>query len=175
VQRYLLFTIIGVVITPALTTVFGLGDGIYGINGVLTPLGPFPNNAPPYLAYQLGGANWEFAGLSGCQLQVYAQQATGTIQSLLLGTDGVQDLIARETQSLPGKTELVGSLRQFWERDRYFQNPDAIRRRLTLINRDRPQPDWQQHRLNPQPGLLPDDTSLISIRRLSQIEPPAMG
>lgn len=160
IQHYLLFTILGAIITPDLTVVFGLGDGVFVINNVVYPLGPFAHNAPPYLAYQLAPP----PGLPLPAIQVHHQRPTATLKTLLLGSDGVLDLIAAAPQSLPGKAEPVGDLSQFWQ-DPYFQNPDRMRRRLTLINRAVSQPNWAQQHLIQQPGLLPDDTTLVSIRR----------
>ena len=49
----LLFTLVGAIITPEHTLVFSAGDGVWALNGEVHPLGPFPGNAPPYLAYGL--------------------------------------------------------------------------------------------------------------------------
>ncbi|WP_261890540.1 hypothetical protein [Acaryochloris marina] len=62
-------------------------------------------------------------GLDPFQLQIYAQHPTEQVQSVLIGSDGVGDLVSSRRLS-PGKSELVGPLNQFWCCDRYFQNPD---------------------------------------------------
>jgi hypothetical protein len=59
----------------------------------------------------------------------------------------------------------VGPLSQFWTDDRYFANPDALRRRLTLINRESVRADFESRRLVRTPGLLPDDTTVVVLRR----------
>jgi hypothetical protein len=56
-------------------------------------------------------------------------------------------------------------LSQFWEEDRYFRNPDALRRRLALINSEYTHLDREAGVLIREPGLLPDDTTLVAIRR----------
>lgn len=160
VHDYLLFTIAGVVITPTLTSIFTLGDGVVAINDQVIQLGPFANNAPPYLAYGLLEDS-----LDTLQIKVLQTLPTDQVQSLLLGTDGMGDLIAAAEKPLPGRSELVGDIAQFWQDDRYFRNPDQVRRRLTLINRevstfDTPSQQWLR-----QSGLLPDDTTLVAIRR----------
>lgn len=162
VQRYLLFTLLGVVLTPVETVVFGVGDGVFAINGVVYALGPFAHNAPPYVAYQLLSAG--ALTQPSAAIQVHHRQPTATVQSLLLGSDGVLDLIGVATQPLPGRSEPVGDLSQFWQPP-YFQNPDRVRRRLALINREVIRADWDQRQVIRQPGLLPDDTTLITIRR----------
>jgi hypothetical protein len=86
------------------------------------------------------------------------------VESILIGTDGVSDLIKAANCNLPGKSELVGEIGQFWEDDRYFKNPDAIRRQLALINREVTKPDWPEHQLTKEVGLLPDDTTLVVMR-----------
>jgi len=49
----LLFTIVGVLITQQTTVLFSIGDGVIAVNGEVIDIGPFPGNAPPYLAYGL--------------------------------------------------------------------------------------------------------------------------
>ncbi len=161
VQRYLLFTLLGAVITPENTIIFGLGDGVYAINREIYTLGPYAHNAPPYLAYHLLAP--ESLACDPAPLQVHHCRPTTTVQTLLLGSDGVLDLIKAAALPLPGKTETVGEISQFWQ-DPYFQNPDRVRRRLTLINRSVVQPDWDRQQLIQQPGLLPDDTTLVCLR-----------
>jgi hypothetical protein len=165
VQNYLLFTILGVFMTPDTTTVFGVGDGLFVVNGTVHTLGPFAHNAPPYLAYGLAPPGQLTLGPEMTTLQVYQQVPTPEIESLLLGTDGVLDLINRAAVPLPGKPTVLGDLQQFWQDDSYFNNPDRVRRQLALANREVIQPDWPRQQLTRQPGLLPDDTTLVSIRR----------
>lgn len=161
IQNYWLFTIVGAVIQPDSVTLFSAGDGVIIVNDQLIPLGPFPNNAPPYLAYSL--CSTDLDQLFGFTLHQVIPRSQ--LRSLLLGTDGVQDLISAADRPLPGKSETVGTISQFWNDDQYFLNPDQIRRRLALINRDICTPDWQKQSLNRERGLLPDDTTLIVIRQ----------
>lgn len=161
VQDFLLFTIAGAVITPAMTAVFSLGDGVVAINGRVMQLGPCANNAPPYLAYGLLREN----SADAFQVKVLQALPTDQVQSLLLGTDGLSDLIAVAEKPLPGRSDLVGDIAQFWQGDRYFRNPDQVRRRLTLINRDIARFDASSGQWRRQAGLLPDDTTLVVIRR----------
>jgi len=159
VKDYLLFTIVGAVITPTETAIFAIGDGAIAINGKVLVIEEFPNNAPPYLAYGLLGAP--------VNLQIYGLLPTAEVNSLLIATDGIQDLIESQAKMLPGKSEIVGNIDQFWQEDRYFQNPDAIRRKLALINREVVKPNWQEQCLDRSGGLLSDDTTLITIRKRS--------
>lgn len=162
---YWLFTIVGVVITPTLTTLVSLGDGTLWLNGESIGIPAFAHNAPPYLAYGLLSPEQVHLPPEALVFQIHRQVPTATVESLLVGTDGVQDLIAAADKPLPGKSELVGAIAQFWQEDAYFNNPDQVRRRLSLINRDVTKADWQNRTLERHSGLLPDDTTLIAIRR----------
>lgn len=159
---YFLFTIVGAVLTPTEAMVFSLGDGAIWVNDQLTQLGPFPGNAPPYLAYSLTDLESFSLPLS---FQVQHRLPLEQVQSIAIGSDGTLDLAAAADRCLPGKTETVGGIDQFWQDDRYFTNPDALRRRLALINREVTKPDWQARQLVRQSGLLPDDTTLVVMRR----------
>ncbi|MBX7221744.1 MAG: protein phosphatase 2C domain-containing protein [Blastocatellia bacterium] len=165
VSDYFLFTVVGVVVTPALTTIFSLGDGFVSINGDVESLGPFPGNAPPYLGYGLTGSSLEETNPDGLKFRIVRQLPTEVVKSVVIGTDGVADLLQLAEKQLPGKTEPVGPVSQFWEEDRYFENPDALRRRLAQINTEFRRPDWENRRMERQAGLLQDDTTLVVLRR----------
>lgn len=164
-RDYFLFTTVGALITPDQTWTFAIGDGAIALNGELTPLGPFPDNAPPYLTYGLIQDYVEGLTPEDLRFQVHHQVSTAEVQSILLGTDGVLDLVALEDLPLPGKDELVGPIAQFWQADRYFKNPLRVSRQLAMINHEAVQMDWDTMTLNRRGGLLPDDTTLIVIRR----------
>lgn len=161
IRDYFLFTIAGVAITPVFTTVFALGDGVIAVNDQMMQLGPFANNAPPYLGYGLLQEKFS----KSLQLKPLRVLPTSQVQSLLIGSDGISDLIKVAAHSLPGRSDLVGDIAQFWQDDRFFRNPDQVRRRLALMNRDKTTFDQPLQQCLRQPGLLPDDTTLIVIRR----------
>jgi Protein phosphatase 2C len=154
----LLFTVVGAVVTPEHTLVFSAGDGVWALNGEVHRLGPFPGNAPPYLAYGLlePGAG---------SLRTNTLRPTAEVDSLLLGTDGAADLADLAGARVPERDEPVGPLAQFWSDERYFHNPDALRRRLSLLNRESVRADFPAQRLVRVPGLLSDDTTLVVLRR----------
>ncbi len=143
VDEYLLFTVVGALVTPARTWVFSVGDGIYAVNGDETRLGPFPRNEPPYLGYALLGM-YE----AETELRVDGPWVTAEVESLLIGSDGAADL-ARPGTDAPDEA----GLRQFWSDDRFFNNRDGVRRRLAVLNRGR------------GGASLPDDTTLVVMRR----------
>lgn len=156
IRDYFLFTLIGVVITPKFTTIMILGDGVISVNGKLTVLPEFPNNAPPYLAYQLLNSQ------DSLNFIIYEQILTKDVHCLLIGTDGVKDLLNLERLDLK-----ITDIDQFCQNDSYFKNPDLIRRHLCLMNREKVVPNWQTHAVKKEIGLLSDDTTLIAIKRIS--------
>lgn len=163
VNEHFLFTLVGVVLTATHSAVVSVGDGWYAVNGMEKEIGPFPNNQPPYLAYGLVPSSLTESTPSVLHFTVREWIATDDVQSLLIGTDGIGDFRAAAQRCIPGSDELVGPIKQFWENDLHFQNPDAVRRRLAAVNRDRSAPLVAS--TNPAVGLLPDDTTLIVIRR----------
>lgn len=164
IRQYCLFTTVGAIITAEQTFVFSIGDGCVAVNGTVRQLGPFAGNAPPYIGYGLFPPKvtghvepFSFMNFSVERLP------TADVQSLLIGTDGVVELIAAANRKIAGKDEVVGPLAQFWTDDRFFRNPDIVRRRLTVINRESVR--LENGALVREPGLLPDDTTLVTIRR----------
>jgi hypothetical protein len=167
IRHYFLFTIVGVLITKTGVTIFSIGDGVIIINGKIKQLGPFAKNAPPYLAYSLFGnqnidpkfddAQWQF--------QIQKQSPINQVTSILIGTDGVIDLIKLADCNLPENSNSVGAISQFWKKDIYFKNPDMVSKYLSLINRETQKYDSENQQILKQVGLLPDDTTLIVIRK----------
>ena len=139
VKEYLLFTIVGAVITPQETALFAIGDGVFALNGEVITIPPFPNNAPPYLGYGLITDALSDMKLVDCQtrafpcdfrrrgvarqFRVHRQLPTSEVQSILIGTDGVEDLMGVADKCLPGKSGRVGEIAQYWEDDSNFRNP----------------------------------------------------
>lgn len=151
VNNHLLFTILGVVITERETISFSMGDGAIAINGELNQIPAYPDNAPPYLAYGLYRPD-------SIDFEIRDRLPTSELKSLLIATDGIDDLVK------------VEDIHQFWQEDRYFKNPDAIRRKLAMLNREETKPDWQKKELTRRSGVLSDDTSLVVIRKITNYE-----
>jgi len=146
VNNYLLFTILGVVIKDYETVTFSMGDGAIAINSKLTEIPAYPNNAPPYLAYGLYKPD-------AINFEIRDRLPTSELESLLIATDGIDDLVK------------VEDINQFWQEDRYFKNPDTIRRKLAMLNREEVKPDWNKREIIKRSGVLSDDTTLVVIRR----------
>jgi hypothetical protein len=165
VNDYFLFTVVAVLINPVRTLVVSIGDGFYAVNGAATSLGPFENNAPPYMAYAMTGSSLANQSPHLLRFKVNEVLPTAEIQNLLIGTDGVVDLAAVGDRPLPGKTETVGPLDQFWNADRFFKNPFILGRRLNLINPAQPVVRVGEGGIESHEGLLPDDTTMVVVRR----------
>lgn len=163
IERYFLFTIVAAVLTRTTSVFFALGDGVVAIDGDIEFLSPLSGNRPAYLAYALSPRKGIAA--SDLRFQVIRTIPTERLTSFMIGTDGVRDLVEAADRFLPGKTQPLGPLEQFWNEDRYFANPDALRRRLFLANREARRIDWLKREMMVENGLLPDDTTLIVGRR----------
>ncbi len=161
VAEYFLFTAIGVVVTPSSAAIVAAGDGLYAINGSVAQLGPYENNAPPYLGYGLLDADQTDTPTP--TLNVEMVMPSVDVQSLLIGTDGALDFWAKANRLVPGTDQPLGPLSQFWERSEFFRNADTLRRRLTVASND--VTHMQDGEIERIPGLLHDDTTLIVLRR----------
>ena len=160
IENYFLFTYVGVVIGREKSVFFACGDGLIAINDTLRALGPFPGNMPPYLCYQLISENVSIdPGL--IRLIPLIEVANEDMDTFMIATDGVDDLLKAQEERMPGLTKQVGPLSQFWSDERYFRgNPEIVSRQLKLIGRDWP-------RESPEAGLLSDDTTIVVGKRIS--------
>ncbi len=158
-----LFTIVGFMITPVTTYVFHFGDGVEMVNDEITVLGPFLKdpppelvNAPPYVMYREIGSPLFALDPSLRHFHVRSFP-TRQIRNVGVGCDGLADLMKLEATPFPGTNTPIGPLGQVFD-DRFFANPDALRRHFAKANRITVQ-DGRIKR-----GLLPDDTSAALAR-----------
>ena len=140
---------------------FSLGDGLWSVNGGVERIGPFPGNAPPYLGHALIDERLA----SERRLVVHRTVPVTEVESILVATDGAGEWDEVEGRRLPGTEERVGALSQLWKEDRYFDHPDALRRKLHRMNRAHVRPVWESRTLEKEPALLEDDTTMVVIRR----------
>jgi hypothetical protein len=134
-----LFTIVAGAVTTAGAAVWALGDGAYSFGDRTRVLGPFDDNAPPYLAYDLLGepraASFEVAPAS--------------CAALVVATDGASDL------DTPLETFTAAKL---------VEHPDALRRHLTLLARSHERIVWDERRVARTPARLQDDCAVAVLR-----------
>jgi hypothetical protein len=161
VHDFLLFSIVGAIVTQETYCIFSLGDGLQIVNGREHRI-QYSDNAPPYLAYALCD---ESRPESPLRFSIDEKGETGGLRHLLIGSDGMFDLLASPRRNIPGTTEEVGEVARWWLDDRNFKNPYSITRRLTRFNTPARRRDCADSNFFREPGLLRDDTTLISIRR----------
>ena len=134
-----LFTVVAAAVSPAGAAVYAIGDGGYVLGERTTTLGPFADNQPPYVAYDL---------LGDPRAAVLATAPAGAAGAALVATDGATAL---DLAALAADAELV-------------THPDALRRRLALGARGTDRIDWDARRVVHTPALLRDDAAVAILR-----------
>lgn len=137
VHDHFLFTIVAAAWRDDEVAVWALGDGGYALGDRVIELGPFPNNQPPYLGYDLLGS----------PQPSHLEVADASCGSVMVATDGIVEV------GLGGVA--VG---------RCFDHPDALRRRLAVLARSGERIDWEQRRVIRQPAALQDDGAVAIIK-----------
>jgi len=139
VREHLLFTSVIAVWTPARLEVRSIGDGVIAIDGDVRAIA-FEDNAPPYLAY----------GLAGPTPRWTAAIVRDDARRVMIATDGAA---------------AIESLDSFAADDRWFANPDALRRALAVQNREELSIDHARGAIVRRPLPLDDDTTIVVMRR----------
>lgn len=164
IRDYFLFTIVGTLMTKNYTVIFSIGDGVIVFNGEIILIGPYEK--PPYISYSVLNTSID-PELS--RFKIHHVVPNKEVETILIGTDGVKDLIKAEGKNLPGKPKKVGSISEFWMDDTCFANSDQIRRKLALVNVS-PVTLGPDSELIRHQGLLPDDTTFCVIRKIKPTE-----
>ncbi len=171
VLENLLFTTMVALVTPVFTVVATIGDGLYALNGDVHRIGPFPDNAPPYLAYALLEADSHKISPQLLEFTVEEVKPTSEVTTLLIASDGAVELSEQAERAIPGKTKLVGALSELWSSDDLFPDDDThelltlwLRQVNSEVVRLEGGPDGEKI-LNRYKGLLSDDTTILVIRR----------
>lgn len=171
INDFFLFTMVCVVVTPFGTDIFSIGDGYFALNNeefdidIPESQDSSLQNAPPYIAYNLVNSKLYEKDSKALKFCLLKSVKTTLVDTILIASDGVSNWKSIENECIPGKQDLIGPLSQFWSDDKYFTNPDMIRRKLYLINNPKIKMDKEQNTINKYPGYLNDDTSILVIRR----------
>lgn len=150
---YFLFTIIGFIITPQEVCIFHVGDGVFAINDTVVEIGPFADNSPPYLMYAITGSSVTDGHPELLDFQICIH-SSALVDTVLVGSDGVEDLIAFESKESGPEGRGLERLLD----TRMLEHPDRLRRHLAIINKER----VVDGRITT--GPLRDDTTLIIAR-----------
>jgi len=142
VHDLFLFTIVAAAWRGDEGAVWALGDGGYVLGDRVVELGPFTDNQPPYIGYDLLGA----------PQPSHLEIAEGTCGVVAVATDGVMEAVAAGC----GFAELID--------ERCFDHPDALRRRLALLARTGERIDWEERRVVRRPARLQDDGAIAVVR-----------
>lgn len=141
IHEQFLFTIAAAAVSRDGAAVWLLGDGGYSFGDRTRIVGPFDENAPPYLAYDLLGAPSE----------AHFEVAPEHVSLIVVATDGASDL----------------ALEPFADA-RFVEHPDALRRHLAVLARTGERIDWDERRVVRTPAVLQDDCAVGVLRwRLS--------
>ena len=125
VLDYLLFTTLAVVVGKERTEAAAIGDGVVIINGEPRALRPVVKGAPDYIAFEL-----TTRADRPVPFEVVASLPTEELESFFVGTDGCNDLALAADRFVPGSSETIGPLSQFWENDAFYgeNHGDELRR-----------------------------------------------
>jgi hypothetical protein len=131
IHEHFLFTIVAAAMTATEAAVWMLGDGAYSIGGRARVIGPFPDNQPPYLAYDL----------LGTEQPAHLEVSPPT--TIVITTDGGAELDLAHFATA-----------------RFVAHPDALRRHLTVLARTAERIDWQDRRVVRTPAVIQDDCAI---------------
>ena len=131
VHEHFLFTVVAAAVAGDHAAVWAIGDGAYAIGARTQVLGPFADNQPPYLAYDLLDMPQD------AHLATAPATASGAI---VVATDGVAE-IGLDAIAI----------------ERSLAHPDALRRRLAVLARGAETIEWDARRVVRAPAALQDD------------------
>jgi hypothetical protein len=145
VRDQFLFTVVAAAVRGDEAAVWAVGDGVYSFGDYTRELGPFADNAPPYLGYDLLGdarpAHFEVLCTRG--------DRGAMSRTIVIGTDGAG--------------EIVGGIERFAGR-RYVEHPDVLRRELSVLAKTQERIDWDERRVIRTPAMVQDDCAIAVLR-----------
>lgn len=157
-----LFTIIGVIITKNNSLMFRFGDGVFYLNENFNEY-KYIFNAPPFVLYREINVSNKYHHPLTFQLERFD---TKDIDKLLIGSDGVADLKKAEGKKIPGVNKNVMKLDDLIIN---CPNENRLQNYLTLCNRNSVKYNKEQSKNIIEQGLLPDDTTMIILKRENNV------
>ncbi len=143
VADFFLFTFLVGVVGRERAAIVGVGDGVFMVDGAVTVLDAGPDNAPPYVAYEVVGA------AHAAEPRVFFSADARDFDCLVVATDGAADLDAtNDDDALDGARF---SLERVARDARFRRNKSLLHKRLQVVGR-------RFARLN-------DDTTVAAILR----------
>ncbi len=163
VADFLLFTVVAAAVHDGRAGVWAIGDGVYALGGpvpgalrstesaiLASPggrsidraqgqraLGPFADNEPPYVGYEL----------LGTRVEPHFATHSAEAGRAIVATDGAHDSTLDDLVAEPA-----------------FTHPDALRRRLVLLARGDERIRWDDRRIVRTPAVLQDDCAVAALR-----------
>jgi len=139
VHDLFLFTVVAAAVDADTAAVWAIGDGACVLDRSTTTFGPFADNRPPYLAYDL---------LGDPRAAVLRTAPAGDVGVAVVATDGAAPL----------------DLAALADDSRVSSHPDALRRRLVVRARPNEEIDWIAQRVVRTPAVLTDDCAVAILR-----------
>jgi len=131
IQSMFLFTVLALIITPVVSFVFGMGDGVFQINNDYREIDE--HNTPLYFGYRLLPSGLLDLDRDSLVFREHAALPTRQVNTVILASDGALALQQRAGEVLKGGGS-VGPLTQFESEARYTRHKNAINRRLNVLN-----------------------------------------
>jgi hypothetical protein len=143
---YLLFSFLCLAIDGQRACIFGVGDGVYSLNGDIRALDPGPDNAPSYVGYLIMNGPSRSASPT-----MHVLTPVENVETMMIATDGLLDL-DRTPDTFLKDGNRQGGTEQFEEDATLLANAGRLQRKLALLGE-----------IN---GRLRDDTTAVVVRRV---------
>lgn len=140
IREHFLFTIVAAAASRDGACVWAIGDGAYATGGEVHLLGPFEDNQPPYLAYDL-------LDMPTMPVAARLEAIDPRAGSVAVATDGAAEI---------GLTRMLD--------DATLAHGDGLRRRLAVLARSGERIDWDARRIVRAPAALQDDGAIAVLR-----------
>ena len=119
---------------------------------------PHPSSHRPYLAQEL------LHEPIAVPFQEHLSVATGELQYLVLGSDGLTWVWKHPDRTIPGTNCKVGPLSQLWTEDRFYEDPSELNSWLRSLCKTYVNLNPTGNERYVQEGLSNDDLGVIALR-----------